>query len=92
MKVLWDPEKAKANLKKHGVRFSDAEGALFDPMALTCEDESSEGEQRFISIGTEAFGKVVVVVYSHRGEAVRMISARKATKGERAAYEKRIRL
>ena len=44
MDVRWDPAKAKANLKKHGVRFSDAESVLFDPLSLSMEDASSEGE------------------------------------------------
>lgn len=51
MRVLWDPRKARANFQKHGVRFSDAEGALFDPNALTVEDPTAEEEQRFVSIG-----------------------------------------
>lgn len=49
MKVTWDPIKARANLAKHGVRFSDAESVLFDPGALTREDEDAEGEQRFVA-------------------------------------------
>jgi hypothetical protein len=92
MKVVWDPEKAKINFKKHGVRLSDADVALFDPFALTREDESSEGEQRFVTIGTESSGKIVVVAFTPRGESVRLISSRKATKKERIHYEKRIRL
>ena len=48
MRVAWDPAKARANFLKHGVRFSDAEGVLYDPMALTGEDERSEGERRYV--------------------------------------------
>jgi uncharacterized DUF497 family protein len=92
MKVVWDPAKAKINLAKHGVRLSDAEAALFDPFAMTREDESSEGEQRFVTIGTDASGVIVVVAFTIRGEYVRPFSSRKATKRERANYEKRIRL
>jgi uncharacterized DUF497 family protein len=66
MDVRWDPAKAKANLKKHGVRFSDAESVLFDPLSLSMEGTSSEGEQRFISIGVDCVGRVVVVVYTRR--------------------------
>ncbi len=62
MDVRWDPAKAKANLKKHGVRFSDAESVLFDPLGLSMEDTSSVSEQRFISIGHDSVGRVVVVV------------------------------
>ena len=51
MKVEWDPQKAEANYKKHRVRFSDAESALFDPFALSKEDHDIESEKRFVSIG-----------------------------------------
>lgn len=91
MKVVWDPVKAKINFAKHGVRLSDAEVALFDPFALTREDERSEGEQRFVTIGTDASGKIVVVAFTPRGEFLRLISSRRATKRERTNYEKGIR-
>ena len=90
MRVEWDPEKASSNFKKHGVRFSDAEVALFDPNAMTHEDEDAEGEQRFVSIGTDVIARIVVVVYAYRGKNVRVISARKATRKERRAYEEGI--
>jgi hypothetical protein len=91
MKVVWDPLRAKLNFAKHAVRFSDAEVALCDPFGLTREDEPSEGEQRFVTIGADSSGKIVVVVYTYRGESIRLISSRKATKRERAQYEKGIR-
>lgn len=91
MRVVWDPAKAKANLLKHGIRFSDAEGVLYDPMALTREDERSEGEPRFVSIGMDHLTRVVVVVFRSRGESVRLISARRASKKERHQYAQRIR-
>jgi len=87
MKVTWDPNKARANLAKHGVRFSDVEIVLFDPTALSREDEGSEGEQRFVTVGSDALGRVLTVVYSYHGDAIRIISARKATGSERKAYE-----
>jgi len=87
MKVTWDPMKARANLAKHGVRFSDAESVLFDPGALTREDEDAEGEQRFVSVGSDAMGRVLTVVYSYQEEVIRMISARQASRTERRAYE-----
>jgi len=90
MDVRWGPAKAKANLKKHGVRFSDAESVLFDPLSLSMEDASAKGEQRFISIGLDAGGRVVVVVYTHRGDKIRLISARLASRSETRAYEKGI--
>ena len=92
MKVVWDPVKAKINFEKHGVLLSDAEVALFDPFELTREDERSEGEQRFVTIGTDAAGKIVVVAFTPRSECLRVISSRKATKKERTNYEKGIRL
>jgi uncharacterized DUF497 family protein len=87
MKITWDPMKARANLAKHGVRFSDAESVLFDPGALTREDEDAEGEQRFVSVGSDAMGRVLTVVYSYQEEVIRMISARQASRTERRAYE-----
>ena len=89
--VLWDPVKAKENLLRHGIRFSEAEGVLYDPMALTREDERSEGERRFVSIGMDHLARIVVVVFSPRGEAVRLISARSASRKERRQYEERVR-
>ena len=88
--VVWDPEKAETNLKKHGIRFSDAEMILSDPNALTREDIDAEGEHRFVTVGMDAFGRILVAVYTHRGENVRLISARTATKGERKSYEEGI--
>lgn len=82
MTVVWDPAKALANLRKHRVSFSDAEGVLFDPAAVTVDDVR-EGERRFVTIGLDALGRVVVVVYTCRAEALRIISARRATRGER---------
>ena len=87
MRVVWDPRKASSNLRKHGIRFSDAEMVLFDPKALTREDTEARGEQRFVSVGTDSAGRVLVVVYTHRGENLRLISARAATGRERKAYE-----
>lgn len=82
-----NPNKASINLRKHQVRFSDAEAALFDPCAMTFEDLSAEGEQRHISIGLDSLGRVMVVVFTYRGDTIRLISARKATKKERRQYE-----
>ena len=87
MDVLWDPENAKVNLKKHGVRFSDAETVLFDPNALTRVDMESEGERRFVTVGMDALSRILIVVYTYRGEDIRLISARSATKRERMQYE-----
>jgi uncharacterized DUF497 family protein len=87
MKIVWDPAKARSNFANHGILFSDAEPVLFDPMALTREDEGWHGEQRFVTIGRDALDRVTVVVYTHRDEDIRLISARLATPHERRAYE-----
>lgn len=87
MRVLWDPDKAARNLAKHGVRFGDAELVLYDPHAVTVEDEAAAGEQRFVTIGVDALGSVLVVVYTFRGEDLRLISARPATRREKRTYE-----
>jgi len=90
MNIVWDPEKARINLEKHGIRFSDAEIVLYDPHALTQENKDAVNEQRFITIGMDAIGRVLIVVYTYRGEDIRLISARSATKRERESYEKGI--
>ncbi len=87
MEVEWDPNKAAMNLQKHGVRFSDAESVLFDPNALSFEDTMAQGEQRFIVIGMDHLWRLLVVVYTDRGNRVRLISARSATRSERQKYE-----
>ncbi len=84
----WDPEKAAANLRKHGVDFADAATALADEVALTIPDDA-ESEERFVTLGMDALGRVLVVVYTWRGEDVRLISARRATARERRRYGKR---
>jgi len=87
MRTTWDPQKAATNLAKHGVRFSDAELVLYDPLAVTVEDEDAEDEQRLVTIGVDAVGRILVVVYTLRGDDLRLISARQATRRERRAYE-----
>jgi len=90
MNYQWDPAKATANLKKHGVEFADAVGEIDDPGAITIEDPDSQGEQRFLSIGLDVLGRLIVVAYTYRGDDLRLISARKATRKEISVYEKGI--
>ena len=85
MAVEWDPAKAAANLKKHRVAFADAATALHDDYALTIPDDA-HAEPRFVTLGTDATGKLLVVAYTFRGENVRLISARSATKAEARQY------
>jgi uncharacterized DUF497 family protein len=84
--VEFDPDKAAANLRKHQVSFAHAEQSLRDPMARTIEDPGSTGEQRFVTLGMDALGRVLVVVHTPRGENTRLVSARKASRGETEQY------
>ena len=86
MDITWDPAKARSNIEKHGIAFSDAEPVLFDPYGITTEDDRSYIEQRFVTIGMDALGRILVVVYTHRSESIRLISARPATKREQKDY------
>lgn len=83
--IEFDPDKAAANLRKHGVSFADAATVLNDPEALIAEDDS-ESEARYLAVGMDASGRVLTVVYTLRGERIRLISARRATAREKAAY------
>ena len=83
----FDPKKNAANLRKHGVALTEGDGVLNDPLAPTVEDPSSVTEQRFLSIGTNVFGQLRVVVYTYRGEGVRIISVRRPEPKEVRAYE-----
>ena len=88
MASSFDPAKNAANLRKHGISLAEGDGVLNDPLTLTLDDLSSQGEQRFISIGMNVFGKLRVVVYAFRDEDVRIISVRQAEPKEVRAYEK----
>lgn len=90
MRVIYDPAKNAANLRKHGVSLADGEGVLSDPFAITVEDEAVDGEQRFVTLGANPFGDLMVVVYTYRGDDVRLISVRNAEPKERRTYEKGI--
>ncbi len=86
---VWDPDKTANNLRKHGVEFADAVGVLEDERALMREDVADYGEERFIAVGMDYLGRILTVVFTYRGEDIRIISARKATKNERLDYESR---
>ncbi|MFH7244275.1 MAG: BrnT family toxin [Spirulina sp.] len=86
MVYQWDSAKAAANLRKHGVDFADAVSVFSDDLAITIPDERFD-EDRFVTMGLDALGRVLVVVYTLRGNAIRVISARKATRPERRQYE-----
>jgi uncharacterized protein len=85
MEFEWDEAKRLANLYKHGIDFADVP-SLFDGDIVTVEDDRyGYGEQRFITFGLLQ-GRIVAVVHADRGESIRIISARKATKYEQRIY------
>lgn len=90
MRVTWDTNKAEINFKKHGIRFSDAEMVLYDSFAMTLEEHIVLNEQRYVTVGSDAVGRIITVVYSYRKDTIRLISARKATPKERKQYEEGI--
>ena len=87
MEFEWDANKAAVNLKKHGVRFSDAEAILFDPNALAFENTTAQREQRFVVIGMDHLWRLLVVIYTDRDNHIRLISASPATRSEKINYE-----
>ena len=88
LRFEWDPAKAIANQRKHGVSFEDAATVFGDPLALTFADpDHSVREARFLTIGLSGRELLLVVAHAERGRNIRIISARKATRHERAIYE-----
>ena len=84
----WDDDKAKSNLKKHGVSFEEAATIFNDPRIATISDpDHSEQEERFVSLGMSFIQRLLSVIHTERAERTRLISARKATKSERKTYE-----
>jgi uncharacterized DUF497 family protein len=94
MKFEWDTKKEKINMLKHGITFEQASYVFADPFALNkYDDEHSENEDRWILLGRSLNETIILVVHTFRDidgtEFVRIISARKATKKEKQAYQKR---
>ena len=88
MRIEWDPNKARANLRKHRVSFEEAATALRDPLSVTGADpDHSIREFRFVTFGVSERGRLLVVAHVERGDTIRIISARVASKGERTIYE-----
>jgi uncharacterized DUF497 family protein len=84
----WDIQKAEANLKKHKVSFEEAITVFSDPLAITVPDpQHSLDELRFIDIGISYRGRLLVVVYTERDSAIRIIGCRRATRREQKTYE-----
>lgn len=88
MEFEWNQNKAELNLEKHDVSFQEAATVFNDPLSFTFPDpDHSIGESRYVIIGISRFGQLLVVAHTERGEKVRIISARKATRQERKFYE-----
>jgi uncharacterized DUF497 family protein len=86
MKYQWDKNKAASNLQKHGIEFADAVSVFSDNLAITIPDNRFD-EDRFVTISMDAFGRILVVVFTGCGEDIRLISARLAERRERKQYE-----
>ena len=88
LRFEWNHKKALLNIRKHGITFEEASTVFGDSLSLSIPDQyHSIGEDRFITIGTSAKGRLVVVVHTDRHDIIRIISARKAAKNERNQYE-----
>ena len=84
----WDEEKAAVNEAKHGVSFEEAKTVFNDPFSVTIADpDHSIGEDRYLDIGLSAMGRALVVWYTERGERIRLIGSRRASRAERQSYE-----
>jgi uncharacterized DUF497 family protein len=84
----WDPEKADANLQKHGVSFDEASTVFGDPLSLLMPDpDHSADEERYLVLGMSAHQMLLVVAFAERPPNTRLISARRATRAERKRYE-----
>lgn len=86
MNFEWDSNKANRNVQKHGIDFADAVTVFDDFNAVTLNDPAHD-EERFVTVGMDAYGRILVVVYTWRQDVIRLVSARKATKRECKQYE-----
>jgi uncharacterized DUF497 family protein len=86
IKIEYDQQKAASNLKKHGVSFDEAVFALYDPLALSLEDPDAAGEPRWLLVGISNQRRTLTVVYTLRGDRIRIISARPSTRNESKQY------
>lgn len=91
IRFVWDPQKDKVNVKKHGVSFEEARTVFYDPRAIQYYDpDHSEDEDRFILLGLSARLNILIVCHCYRekNSIVRIISARKADKNEGRSYRR----
>lgn len=90
LRFEWDPKKAARNLAKHGVSFEDAATVFADPLArIESDPRHSVHEERFVLLGFSREQRFLAVMFAERGESIRVISARRATRRERREYEER---
>lgn len=89
LRFSWDPRKAAANVRKHGVSFDEASTAFADPLSITVPDpDHSDDETRFLLVGQSLRHRILVVIHAERSESdIRLISARPASRRERRIYE-----
>ena len=88
MRFEWNALKAAANLRKHGVSFAEAASVFFDPLSATGDDpDHSLDERRFVTFGMSSSGHLLVVAHAQHDDAIRIITARLATRAERKLYE-----
>jgi len=88
LRFEWHEAKASTNLRKHRIAFEEAKTVFGDPLSLVIPDEkNSEEEDRWVRLGISVRGRLLVVAYTERGDFIRLISARRATIGEKADYE-----
>lgn len=88
MNYEWDPKKAESNRRKHGVSFDEAATVFLDPIAVSGPDpDHSVTEARYVTLGFSLLGRLLAVCHTYRPGAMRIITARRATRGERKIYE-----
>lgn len=88
LRFEWDQREAESNLRAHGVSFREASTIFSDPLSLTISDpDHSTTETRFVDIGLSHLERLLVVSYTERGDRIRIITARDATRNERRQYE-----
>lgn len=87
LRFEWDPQKAKLNFHRHQVSFEEATTVFLDPLSVTIDDPlHSADEARLVITGQSKANRVLVIVHTERGDRIRLISARLATKRERQDY------
>ena len=88
MRFEWDPVKAQGNLRKHNVSFDEAATVFQDDLSLTGDDpDHSLSEERLVTFGISSSGRLLVVSHTERGDWIRIVSARLASRSERKIYE-----